>query len=119
MPTENVVERKLSTLTGWVTAGLCFIIVFAISAMAIMVWQSYRVGENARQLRTVAEQTHESLCAFKQDIENRHQSGEQYLEDHPNGLTAHGEVVITAAQIQQSLDAQSSTLKSLSGLDCS
>lgn len=115
---DNQVERRLSVLQSWVTFGLAFILLFSISVMGIMVWQSYRLGANANELRGVATETHSSLCAFKTDLQTRHENSVKYLQDHPSGLVAHGEVLISPAQIQQSLDAQSATLSSLSGLDC-
>lgn len=118
MPNSQI-EQKLSILQGWVTAGLSFILIFAISVMGIMVWQAYRVGSNARQLHEVATETHGALCAYKADLNNRHSTGEQYLKDHQNGVVSHGEVLITAAQIKQSLASQASALDSLSALDCS
>lgn len=116
---SSEVERKLGSLQAWVAGGLCFIVVFAVSIMGLMVWQSYRVGENARDLRAVATETHGALCAYKGDLTRRYGDGVKYLKDHPDGLVAHGEVLITAAQIKRSLDAQEATLKSLRGLDCS
>ena len=117
MPNSEV-ENKLGNLTAWVTAGLCFIVVFAISSMAILTYSAYVSGRTASDLKAVAIQTHNSFCAFKLDIQHRHEDGVRYLKDHPTGVTAHGEVIITAAQIKQSLDFQESTLGSLQGLDC-
>lgn len=116
---ESQVAQRLNVLTGWITATIVFAVVFAISVMGIMVWQAYRVGDNASQLRDVATETHGALCALKLDLQARHDNGVKYLEDHPSGVTAHGEIVIPAAQIQKSLDAQAATLKSLDSLDCS
>jgi hypothetical protein len=118
MPNQQV-EQRVSVLTTWVTAGLCFIVVFAISVMGILAWQAFRVGSNARQLREVATETHGALCALKHDQQSRHDAGVEYLHDHPRGVIAHGEVVISAAQIQKSLDGQESTIAALRGLDCS
>ena len=116
---HSEVEKKLGILQTWVTASVVGVIVFAMTVMGFMVWQSYRVGANGQQLRQVATDTHSSLCALKIDLQRRYDDGVKYLNDHPNGLTSHGEVVITAAQIQQSLDGQASTLRALHTLDCS
>ena len=113
------VEVQLAKLQAWMTGVVVCVIVVAISVMAFMTWQAYRVGENAQQLKTVAVETHGSLCALRKDLASRNADGVQYLKDHPSGLTAHGEVVITAAQIQRSLNSQEATLRALSGLDCS
>ena len=71
-----------------------------------------------RGLKAVATETHGALCAFKLNLSERHRDGVRYLRDHPNGITAHGEVIISAAQVQKSLDGQAATLSSLRELDC-
>ena len=111
MTTE--VDTKLASLTAWVAAGLCFILVFAISVMGVMVWQAVRVSQNAEELKTVATETHDSLCAFKADLDKRHTAGEQFLKQNPDGIPG-----ISAVQIQQSLNNQQDTLNSLATLDC-
>ena len=117
---ENQVEKRLGILTAWVTAGLAFILMSTICVMGIMVWQSYRVAESAAELRSVATETHNSLCTLKLDIQHRYEAGLAYQHDHPHGLTdSSGNVIITAVQLKQSTDAQKSTLDSLTGLDCS
>lgn len=73
-----------------------------------------------RGLRDLTDQTHGALCAFKQDIEIRRESAIQYLKDNQNGvIDREGNILISSEQIQQSIDSQSATLRSLSALDCS
>lgn len=112
MPTAEI-DRKLAVLTAWVAAGLCFILVFSISVMGLMVWQAVRLSGNAAQLRTVANETHDSLCAFKMDLERRYVTGVKFLGENPDGIPG-----ISGEQIQQSLTNQKATLSSLENLDC-
>lgn len=73
----------------------------------------------ARGLKAVATETHTALCALKADLEHRHEAGLQYLVEHPQGVvTRSGDVVISAALLRQSLDAQQATLDALSALTC-
>lgn len=100
-------DRKLSSLQTWVTAGMCFIIVFAVTVMAVMVWQAVR-------LSNVANESHAALCAFKNDIERRHEAAVRFVKENPDGIPG-----ISRAQIDQSLDTQQDTLDALGVLVCS
>jgi hypothetical protein len=112
------VEQRLGTLTSWVTAGLAFILVFTISVMGIMVWQSYRLGENANQLKSVATETHGALCALKFDLNKRYDSNVKILREHPGDPVRVFGLTIPRDQLQSSVDSQKSTLNALVSLDC-
>lgn len=58
-----------------------------------------------------------ALCSFKDDLRQRRDAGQAYLADLKSGkrVPIPG---ITQADIQRSIDAQTSTLNSLSGLGC-
>jgi hypothetical protein len=57
---------------------------------------------------------------LKRDLSTRHNQGVDYLRTHPDGITGRGgEILISSAQLQQSLNSQQSTLDSLDVLDCS
>ena len=73
-----------------------------------------------RGLKAVANQTHSSLCALKQDIEIRQKRSVEYLKENPRGIVSkrNGEVIIPAALIQQGIDDRKSALDALSGLSC-
>lgn len=114
MSPSGEAERKLAQLSTWLTALICFVLVFVISIMAVVVWQSSTVGRNAERLEEVATQTHDTLCAFKRDLEVRYDNGAKFLKENPEGIPG-----ISAAEIQRSLSNQKSTLESLSNLDCS
>jgi cytochrome c-type biogenesis protein CcmH/NrfG len=112
MPNGEV-DRRLATLSAWVTAGICFLIVFAISVMGVLVWQAQKTGQQAKALEKVATETHDSLCALKSDLQKRYVAGTKFLKENPKGIPG-----ISAAQIKQSLSNQESTLLSLEPLDC-
>lgn len=72
-----------------------------------------------RGLKRVARETHTSLCALRQDIQRRHEAGVEYLKEHPRGLVGDaGTILISAAQIRDSLRNQESTLDALDPLNC-
>lgn len=54
-----------------------------------------------------------SLCALRDDLEQRVRSGEEFLATHPNGWQG-----ISSAQIKITLDSQRRTVKALSSLPC-
>lgn len=116
---SSQVETKIVSLQAWVTAGLCFIVVFAVSIMGIMVWTAVRVGENARDLAAVAEETHDALCAFKVDLTKRWQGGVAFVKENPSGLRdARGEIIISRDQLDTSNANQRAALDALRRLDC-
>lgn len=118
MPTTQI-EQKLTALQSWVTAGICFLVVFAVSVMGVMVWQTYRLTDSSSRLRAVATETHSALCALQLDIQQRHDAGEEYLRANPKGLVGDsGRILISAAQIRDSLANQESTLAALKSLNC-
>ena len=73
----------------------------------------YDSQQRRADLAEAVQKINGALCTFVADIQRRHDDGVKFLEDHPEGIPG-----ISAADIQRSLDAQQSTLDSLSGLDC-
>lgn len=120
MSQRSEVERSFDTLTGRVTFGLCFLVAFCIAVTALLVWFGISQSHQAASIRDNALETHAALCAFKSDLERRHSEGVKYLREHPQGLVSErtGEVLITAAQFNQSLNNQKDTLDALAALDC-
>jgi hypothetical protein len=84
-----------------------------VSIMAVLVWQAAAVGRNAERLEQVATETHDSLCALKNDIERRRSAGLKFVKENPDGIPG-----ISRAQLDQSLSSQKSTLDALGVLDC-
>jgi hypothetical protein len=70
-----------------------------------------------RGVRHLAEETHASLCAFKTDLQIRHDAGKDYV-----AAVESGERLIiptfTLADLKRSLAGQRATLRSLSDLSC-
>lgn len=62
----------------------------------------------------VAVSTNHALCAFRDDLATRVESGRQFLLDNPKGIPG-----LPAETIQQSLDNQQRTLDALAALNCS
>lgn len=114
-PPSDEVYRKLSGLTTIVTGGLVFILVFTISMTTLMVWQAYRSGAQSQQLKQIAVETHDSLCALRADVKRRYLSSQDYLEKHPSGAPSLG---LTANDIRRSLKSQRTTLEALQSLKC-
>lgn len=109
---KSELEGALESLQFKVIAGLCFLIVFAVTFTLVGVWVMVRVASDSRE-------AHSALCTFKADLDQRYDNGVKYLKDHPEGLVTHnGEVLLTASQIKQSLDNEKSSLDSLNGLSC-
>jgi hypothetical protein len=111
------VEEKLQFNTKVVAWGLAFIVVLAISMTFIMVWQAYRVGSQAEQLRQVATETHDSLCTLYDDVKQRHANGVKYLKENPGDFVLGN---VPRETLQASVDAQADTIDALErgGLEC-
>lgn len=82
-------------------------------AVCILVFTMFSYG-TYKQLHD-ARQTKTALCIFKYDLIKRRDAGLAYLKAHPNDKFILG---IPRAQIQQSIDAQTSTIASLRVLSC-
>lgn len=115
-------ERSLERYQGLVVGGLAFILVFAVSMAGVMLWQAYKLGAQSHEVEDIALTTHSALCAFRVDLQNRHDAGVVFLKQHPFGLVSGrtGEVLITSGQLQSSLDSQQAALDALAkgGLNC-
>ena len=114
MPELQVeVESKLRSLTTVVSAGLIFVLVFTMSMTCVIIWQSYRAGQESAKLEAVATETHDALCTFKLDLQTRYKQGLDFLKDNPAGISG-----FTAETIERSLRNQKATLDSLITLRC-
>jgi hypothetical protein len=54
-----------------------------------------------------------ALCAYRNDLRTRYESGVQYLLTHPNGIAG-----VSRVEIQQSLTNEQHALNALSSLKC-
>jgi hypothetical protein len=95
--------------------------VAVLMLIILAAWYNQRAGLKAvaRETQTTADQTHAALCSFRLDLRQRYDAGVEYLKSHPKGLVGDsGKVLISAAQIRDSLRNQESTLDSLDVLKC-
>lgn len=118
----RALEKSLERYQGFVVAGLAFILVFAVTMAGVMLWQAYRMGEQANDIKNVAVSTHNSICALRSDLQARRDAAVKFIKEHPGGLVSErtGEVLITRAQLDSSVAAQDATLNALGrgGLQC-
>lgn len=107
--TRFALERAL-----WWTVLHRATIGFAILAVALLVGL-YRVETTGRV-------NHRVLCALEEDVRQRRDAGQDYLDEHPMGVVSPktGAVIFTPAELQKSIDNQTATLRALrrGGLRC-
>jgi hypothetical protein len=110
--------KSLGRYQAAVVGGLAFIVVFAITVMGIMLWQSYRLGQEAEKVQHVATTTRGALCALRQDVKTRRDANLKLLRDHPEDPVLAFGLEIPRDTLLQSAAGQTSTLKALVTLDC-
>jgi len=122
MDASTALERSLARYQGFVTFGLCFIVVFAVTVSAVMLWSAYRIGQQSERLNNIALTTHNSLCALRNDMKTRYDDGVKFLADNPSGLLSpsNHEIIIPAALLQANVQNQKAALAALAagGLQC-
>jgi len=115
----DIVNQRLGVLTAWIIGGLAFIFVFTLTVIATLVWQASITAHNTQRLREVAITTHDALCSLRADLVLRHKSSAKFLIEHPEGLLGeNGVVLVSAASIKQSVEAQAATINALDELEC-
>lgn len=62
--------------------------------------------------------TQSALCAFRQDIQQRHDQTAQILDEHPGDPVRAFGLTIPRSQLLSNLASQDRTLNSLDGLYC-
>ena len=118
LETKQAADR-LATLSTLVVAGLAFILVFAVTSMAMLAWLAFTVSGNTHQIQENANANTTALCALRRDIRLRRDGSVRYLADHPDGLTdKYGTVLISKAQLEKSIRDQTATLNALVSLNC-
>ncbi len=115
---SQALDRKLTTLTAWVTAGICFMVVFAVSVAGLLYWGAARQAAQSEKIKAVAVETHDSLCALKIDLRSRYDSSSKILKEHPEDPVTVFGLTIPRDQLVQSNQSQKDTLDSLTVLDC-
>jgi hypothetical protein len=87
-----------------------------------LAWALYEIEEQADRNAAKAKINRATLCALHHDIERRRDDTAAFLERDPRGIVSPktGAIIITAAELQRSIDSQTSTLRALrrGGLRC-
>lgn len=107
-------EARLKNLTWLVTGSAAFMLAFVVSMTALMLWQAYRLGGTASEVRTIAVQTHDSICALRADIQHRHDTTVKYLADHQDPYI----LGVPRETFEKGVRDQEATLEALNSLDC-
>lgn len=112
---KTPLEVSFGRYQSLVVGGLAFIVVFAVTVMGIMLWQAYRMGQQAERIEHVAVTTHNALCTLRADLVERNTAARAFLRDNPAGFAG-----IPGSTIQSSIDARQATLDALAagGLRC-
>lgn len=77
---------------------------------------SFATGYAINDVNALATHTEDALCTFREDLQNRHDQGVQFIKDNPVAEPIPG---LTRATLITNLRNQQKTLDSLSGLECS
>ena len=108
--------RSLGRYQAMVVGGLCFIILFAITIMGVMLYLSFTLGSQSQRLENIATETHNVLCAqfTKEVVANR--DARALLRGSPQGLLdRRGNIVIEASLIQRGIDQRQDTIDAMKG----
>lgn len=89
-----------------------------VGALLFIVWYGQHSGTTSKAAEGLA--ARKAICALRNDIQRRHDNTEEYLIQHPRGVTAKGVVVISGAQLRKGLRDQEATLYVIdqSGVNC-
>lgn len=113
---------RMANLQWIVVAALAFVMFTALLMMLLTMWNTYRLGQQSTDLRAVAVETHDALCALYNKEVTAVDEAEALLKDSPAGLLDDsGRVIIAANLIQRGIDQRAETISALklAGLDCS
>lgn len=120
MPDSDV-EHRLRFLSTLAVVGGALLILFVVLCIAVLVYLSVSVASSSSEVKRIAEDNQATLCTFRADIAHRRNETIRYLENNPQGVVSPktGAIIISAAQLQRGIDAQTATLDALDKhLDC-
>jgi hypothetical protein len=106
-PDIRIAIQHSIKVIGWWTAGL-----YGVVALALIIALVY-AGVQRNRLEEVATSTADALCTFRADLQARYDNGIKFLVDHPDGIPG-----IPVEVLQQTLENQRKTLRSLKDLPC-
>lgn len=115
------IEKSLSRYQNLVAFGLAFIVVFAVSVVGILLFLTFRVGQQAERLEGVAIQTHDVQCALFLAERRQNEDARRLLKESPLGLLdRHDNIIIEASLIQRGIDQRQITIDAVrgAGLEC-
>ena len=92
------------------TKAIIVILVFVVAGAA---FADFRVFEISGQVASNQQSDTQALCAYREDLRNRVDSGYKFLATHPHGIPG-----IPLGTIQLSLQNEQHTLTALSPLKC-
>lgn len=115
MPEQTLQRMEAQArFLSWVTiAAVIFVMAVALFMMGLTMWNTYRLGQQSTELRTVAVETRDALCAFKRNLVLAQRDARKFVEDNPKGIPG-----ITRETIDQSIANRQNTLDSLQVLTC-
>lgn len=110
------VDRILKALR-LVGAATIFLFVLIFGVVGYLAWDAQVEREDlekvAHEVAEVAISTNEALCAVRLNFEQRIESSEEFLREHPEGFAG-----VSAEEIIRSINEEKQTLRALSGIDC-
>ena len=123
MPDETLAKLNAqATRITWMAAmGFALVMIVALFMMLLTMWNTYRLGQTSTDLRAVAVETHDALCALYNKEVQANVEAEDFLKENPSGVTSpSGEIIISTELIQRGVDSRAETIIALqiAGLDC-
>lgn len=106
-------QSSLKNLQWLIVASVALVMFICLSMMLLTMWNTYRLGQQSRELRAVAVETRDSLCAFKFNLQTTQRDAKDFLVENPDGIPG-----ISAATIEQGIANRQNTLDSLQTLSC-
>ena len=119
--TLKKLQDQTSRMT-WITiAAVTFVMVVALSMMVLTMWNTYRLGEQAINLRAVAVETHDALCAMYNREVREYAQTKDFIRDNPKGLLdSNGNIIISRSLLERGQEQREETINALrtAGLAC-
>ena len=91
-------------LFSWLAAIGGFVVLVLIAIfMTVVLILALRVQDAATTVELQAEQSHNAICAIEESLTLEIRRTTTFLAEHPDGLTANGQVIIPPAFIEAGL----------------
>jgi hypothetical protein len=109
-PGAAVAVREITKALRWVEIAT---VILTVLMMALVILGYADSTSQRDAIKQTAAQSHTALCSFVADLEQRVESSEEFLDEHPNGIPG-----LSVEVIRTSLANQRQTIESLSDLKC-